>query len=354
MGVKDNGILQTVTGWPAIRLGLECIYLGLWQLLQLAIRRLWKGRRRKLSPSASPVELRVDSSIGRHCYIKIMGVKYHYVETGTKSGQLILILGDAPDTANLWVPSWSSAVRRMAENDYHIVTLDLRGSGGSEGGSRRDLTPPKAVEELTALLKALGVSESHPAIVIGFGIGGLLTWYLGHCHGSMVSKFIVAGAPHPNLYWQHPPSPFCLGSLHFIQWPHFPERWLAESETRGDTKWASSRARDWSGALNYVRGAAWYRVHPEHKVQARGLLIGTKDSAAQLVASAQYCASPALRLVAKPEPADKDIPPLVLDFIIGKKKQVEEIPRGLVTRMLGAVADRGRELTARLALPANA
>ncbi|CAF4849701.1 unnamed protein product [Pieris macdunnoughi] len=354
MGVKSNSILQVVSGWQAVQLFFECIYLGLWQLIQLAIKRLWKGHRRKMSNSAPPVELTVDSSIGIHCYIKIMGVKYHYVETGPKSGQLILILGDAPDTGNLWVPTWSSAVRRLAENGYHVITLDLRGSGGSETGNRRDLTPPKAVGELAALLKALGVTETHPAIVIGFGIGGMLTWYFVHCYGSIVSKFIVADAPHPNLYWLHPPAAFCHRSLHFIQWPHFPERWLAEGEIKNNTKWASSRARDWSGALNYVRGAAWYRIHPDHKVQPRGLLIGGKESAAQLVASAQHCNGPAFRLVTKPEPGDKDVPLHVLDFIVGKKKQSEDIPRGLVTRMLEAVADRGREFTARLALPANA
>lgn len=34
-----------------------------------------------------------------------------------------------------------------------------------------------------------------------------------------------------------------------------------------------------------------------------------------------------------------------------KDKMVEELPRGLMGRMLGAVADRGRVLTARLVLP---
>ncbi|XP_038214345.1 epoxide hydrolase 3-like [Zerene cesonia] len=176
MGVKRKGVLELVSGWAAIELLFQCVYIGLWQLLHLAARRLWKGHRRKLSNNNPPVELTVDSSIGIHCYIKIMGVKYHYVETGPRTGQVILILGDAPDTGNLWVPSWSSVVRRLAENGYHVITLDLRGSGGSESGDRRDLSPPRAVEELAGLLKAVGVSEGCPAIVIGFGIGGLLTW----------------------------------------------------------------------------------------------------------------------------------------------------------------------------------
>ncbi|XP_039755108.1 epoxide hydrolase 4-like isoform X1 [Pararge aegeria] len=354
MGVQSDKVLEVVSGWEAVKLVLKCAFIGLWQMIHLAVRRLWKGHRRKLSKNCPPVELTVDSSIGIHCYIKIMGVKYHYVETGPKCGKKVLILGDAPDSGDLWVPRWSSVVRRLAETGHHVITLDLRGTGGSEGGWRSDLSPPRAVEELRALLLALGASDKNPAIVIGFGIGGMLTWYLVHCHGSLVSKFAVVAAPHPNLYWQHPPAAFCQGSIHFIQWPHFPESWLAEGVLQEGTQWASSRARDWSGALNYVRGAAWYRVHAEHRVQARALLVGARDSAAQLVASAQYCASPALRLVTSPGPGDKDLPAMVLDFFLGKQKPPEEVSRGLVGRVLGAVADRGRELTARLALPANA
>ena len=104
------------------------------------------------------------------------GVKYHYVETGPKDGKKVLILGDAPETTDLWAPSWSSVVKKFAELGHNVITLDLRGTGASETGDRRDLSPPKAVKELQALLIALGASENKPAIVIGFGIGGMLTW----------------------------------------------------------------------------------------------------------------------------------------------------------------------------------
>ncbi|KAL4719419.1 hypothetical protein ACJJTC_002259 [Scirpophaga incertulas] len=153
-----------------------------------------------------------------------MGVKYHYVECGPHSGSIVLILSDAPDTEELWGPTWYKVVQRLADNGHRIITLDLRGTGGSEGGSRSELSPPKAIEELSTLMIALGVTETKPAILIGFGVGGILTWYLAHCQGHLVSKFAVIGAPHPNLYWQYPPAAFCENVLHFIQvWctPHF-------------------------------------------------------------------------------------------------------------------------------------
>ncbi|CAH2046821.1 unnamed protein product, partial [Iphiclides podalirius] len=294
-----------------------------------------------------------------------MGVKYHYVETGPKTGDVVLVLGDAPDAASLWVPSWSSVVRRLAENGYHVITLDLRGTGGSEGGYRSDLAPPKAVEELSALLMALDVSANNPAIVIGFGIGGMLAWYLAHSRGPLIRKLAIIDSPHPNLYWQYPPARFCHRALHFIQWPYLPERWLAEGALHDDngSNSNSSRARDWNGALNYVRGAAWWRVERSHLVEAPALLLGGRSAAAQLVGSAQHCSRAALRLLAEPGPRDRELPALLLDFLPAAPAEPAAgggagagagggAGRGLVGRVLGAVAGRGRELTARLSLPA--
>ncbi|KAM3960061.1 LOW QUALITY PROTEIN: epoxide hydrolase 4 [Aphomia sociella] len=353
MGAKSNNVLEVISGWEAVELVFKCIFIGLWQVIKIFVKGLWKGHRRKSIRDHSPVELTVDSSIGTHCYIKIMGVKYHYVESGPKLGQVVLILGDAPDNGNLWAPTWSGVVRRLTETGYHVVSLDLRGTGGSESGKRRHL-PPRAVEELSTLMKALGVSQSRPAIVIGFGIGGMLTWYLAHCYDHLISKMVVIGAPHPNLYWQSPPAAFCNGALHFIQWPYLPERWLADGELEGgeNGRWASSRACDWTGALNYVRGAAWWRIKPEHRVEVPSLLVGATTGAVLVVASALRCSASKIHLVEKPDPTDAELPKIVLEFLIDVKEPTvksspPEITRGLIG-LLGAVAGRGRELTNKL------
>lgn len=350
MGANSKKILQCVSGWQAVELILQCVILGAWQILQMSVLRLWRGHKRKIK-SVPSVELTVDSSVGTHCYIKVKGVKYHYVETGPRSGQPVLILKDAPDTGNLSGHNWVEMVRKLEDTHHHVVTLDLRGTGGSEGGRRSDLSPPRAVEELSTLLGALGVTENRQATVIGFGIGGMLTWYLVHSRGPLISKFAVISAPHPNLYWQYPPAPFCHKALHFIQWPHFPERWLADGELRSkEIPWASCRACDWTGALNYVRGAAWWQIRTGFRTSPSALLVGDKESAAQLVASAQHCTTSTLRVVSKPEPGNKELTDILLDFLIAKEK-LEEVPRGIMGRMFEAVADRGRVLTSKLVLP---
>ncbi|XP_052754871.1 epoxide hydrolase 4-like [Galleria mellonella] len=354
MGAKNTNVLELVSGWEAVEQIFKCIFIGLWQFIKISVKRFWKGHRRKSLKDHSPVELTVDSSIGTHCYIKIMGVKYHYVASGPKNGQVVLILGDAPDNGNLWCPTWSAVVRRLMETGYYVVSLDLRGTGGSEGGARWDLSPPQAVAELSALMKAIGVSQAKPAVVIGFGIGGMLSWYLAHCHGHLISKMAVIGAPHPNLYWQNPPAVFCNGVLHFIQWPYLPERWLAEGELQDgeNGRWASSRACDWTGALNYLRGAAWWRIRAGHLVEAPVLLVGATNGALLVVASTLHCSASKIRLVEKPDPTDEKLPAIMLDFLIETKdtakKQPQEVSRSIIRGLLGAVADRGRELTSKL------
>lgn len=72
MGVKSEKVLDVVSGWEAVELIFKCVFVGLWQMIKLSVRRLWKGHRRKISKNRPPVELTIDSSIGIHCYIKIM------------------------------------------------------------------------------------------------------------------------------------------------------------------------------------------------------------------------------------------------------------------------------------------
>ncbi|XP_037969200.2 epoxide hydrolase 2-like [Plutella xylostella] len=348
---RNRKSLQVVSGWEAVELIIQCAFYGFWQLLRVSFKRLWKGHRRKYKKNGSTVELTVDSSVGTHCYIKIMGVKYHYVEAGPKYGDPIIVLGDAPDPGLLKSSDWATIVKCLTDAGHRVITVDLRGTGGSESGGRADFSPPRVVEELVGMLEALGVSEHRPAVVIGHGIGGMLTWYLVHARGALVSKFVAVDAPHPSLYWQYPPAPFCQKSLHFIQWPYLPEQWLAEKEGGSDSdepRWANSRACDWTGALNYVRGAAWWRIPPSTRAAPPALLVGRggeAGGAAQLVASAERCAAATLRVVT----AGQSLPAVLLPFLLDKDKSVEDCERrGLMGRMLGAVAEKGRGLSARL------
>lgn len=77
MGASKN-VLEVISGWPAVELVLKCVFFGIWQIIQIAVKRLWKGHRKRQKDN-SPVELTVDSSIGTHCYIKILVSKQLFI-----------------------------------------------------------------------------------------------------------------------------------------------------------------------------------------------------------------------------------------------------------------------------------
>lgn len=77
MGARAQKVMQVLSGWEAVELVLNCAVYGVWQLFKISFKKLWKGHRRKYSNNVPPVELKVDSSVGTHCYIKIMVSALH-------------------------------------------------------------------------------------------------------------------------------------------------------------------------------------------------------------------------------------------------------------------------------------
>lgn len=71
MGARHMKVLQVISGWQAVELILKCVFIGIWQIIEISVKSLWKGQRGKVK-NVPPVELTVDSSIGTHCYIKVM------------------------------------------------------------------------------------------------------------------------------------------------------------------------------------------------------------------------------------------------------------------------------------------
>jgi flavin reductase (DIM6/NTAB) family NADH-FMN oxidoreductase RutF/pimeloyl-ACP methyl ester carboxylesterase len=86
------------------------------------------------------------------------------------------VLGDPADPAVLLLPAfgqtrtaWSRAAKALAAAGRYVVTLDLRGHGGSDWSPRRRYELGDLVQDVTAVIAQL---PSRPAVV-GAGLGGL-------------------------------------------------------------------------------------------------------------------------------------------------------------------------------------
>ncbi|XP_068971314.1 epoxide hydrolase 4-like isoform X1 [Bombus flavifrons] len=238
----------------------------------------------------------VDNNLGTHSYVKIKGVKFHYVEAGNKNDPLILLLHGFPDC---WL-SWRKQIPCLTQH-YRVIAIDLKGFGDSDKPAAKSCYKIQVlIEELKQFILTLGVKQCS---IIGHDLGGLLGWYMVALYGDMIHKFVAISCPHPNLYWNGRPgdSIFDLKWIHFSRLPFLPEidalkedlsiindafqhLQLNNANNEKDYveayKYAFSRKEDWTGAINYYRNLPLIRLNTDTRDQISTqtlLIIGNMD-----------------------------------------------------------------------------
>ncbi|XP_071450784.1 epoxide hydrolase 4-like [Hetaerina americana] len=222
-----------------------------------------------------PPHFLVDNSLGQHSYVKLNGVKLHYVESGPKNKPLILMLHGFPDC---WI-SWRHQMTPLSHH-FRVVALDLKGYGDSDKPLLcRRYRVQVLLKELSDLIYTLGASS---CVVIGHDMGALLGWFLAYNYPGLVKKFVAISCPHPNIFWDVLPHSGQFGKrwVYFSQLPSLPEmdalredlseiaQCFAHEKSNSDAKmnaleaykYSFSRYEDWSGPINYYRNLLYVRV----------------------------------------------------------------------------------------------
>ncbi|MGL4306583.1 MAG: alpha/beta fold hydrolase [Mycobacteriaceae bacterium] len=127
----------------------------------------------------------------RHLDVRANGIKLHAVEMGatTASAPLVLFLHGF---AQFWW-SWRHQLVALAQDNYRVVAVDLRGYGDSD-------TPPQGYDGWTlagdtaGLIRALGHTS---ATLVGHADGGLVCWATAVLHPRLVSRIALISSPHP-------------------------------------------------------------------------------------------------------------------------------------------------------------
>lgn len=359
--------IVSISPWDSLKIHVLSFTCGFWVILKRLAQWAWNPngffslQRREAPPSCL-----VDSSLGRHSYVKLKGVKLHYVESGDRDKPLLLLLHGFPDC---WL-SWRYQIPVLAQH-YRVIALDLKGFGDSDKPMwRRNYRVDKLLEELKEFVSALGVSS---CTVIGHDLGAMLGWYLIHQYPDMVTKFVTVACPHPNVYWNELPtaSTFNTRWVHFSQLPYLPEidalkedlsiinqcfhhlHKVNSKETYVEAyKYAFSRKEDWTGPINYYRNLPFSRVNEESsQVSVPCLLLtGNKDqfvNLESLVKSTDYVQNFSLKIVEGAghfphQELPDTVNNMLLTFLV-----VPELPpriekpvtsKGLVNRMFGAMS----------------
>ncbi|XP_044006912.1 epoxide hydrolase 4-like [Aphidius gifuensis] len=307
----------------------------------------------------------VDNSLGKHSYVKLKGIKFHYVEAGKKDRPLILLLHGFPEC---WL-SWREQIIPLSEN-YRVVAVDLKGFGDSDKPTTtRSYKIEVLIDELRQFISTFDVDNCS---IIGHDLGGLLGWYITALHSEIVDKFIAISSPHPNYYWSkmNGQTAFDDKWMHFSRLPFLPEidalkedlsvindtfkhlqmnQGTSEKNYVEAYKYAFSRREDWTGPINYYRNLPFVRLQSNEQIGNQMLLIvGNTDPSVSLesiIQSSEYSARFNIKVITgaqhfphqeKPD----DVNNIILKFLNGPEKLKIDTSqtKGLVSTWLGSLS----------------
>lgn len=357
--------------WETINLHFLSFVYGLYLIVRRFLRWIWDPKKFfMMQQRDKPPPCLVDNNLGIHSYVKIKGVKFHYVEAGDRDKPLVLLLHGFPDC---WL-SWREQIPCLAEH-FRVVAIDLKGFGDSDKPStRRSYKLEILIEELKQFILSFGVKQCS---IIGHDLGGLLGWYLVALYEDMIHKFIAISCPHPNFYWNRTPgnSVFDLKWLHFSRLPLLPEidalkedlsiindafehLHLDQTNTKDYVeayKYTFSRKEDWTGAINYYRNLPFTRLNTDSFEQIcvhTLLLTGNMDPLAtieNIVQGSEYIEKFNVKVIfgaqhfphqQKPDSVNKAI----LKFLMGTTNNIEtkSQPKSIVSSWLGSLSSTVR------------
>ncbi|XP_067013459.1 epoxide hydrolase 4 [Anabrus simplex] len=358
--------IVSISFWDSFKIHFFSFLVGSWVILKRCLRMLWNSKDFSVESRDTPPACLIDSSFGQHSYMKLKGVKLHYVESGSRHQPLLLLLHGFPDC---WL-GWRHQIQAFSKH-FRIVALDLKGFGDSDKPAwRTSYRTDVILSELHSFIEALGVTR---CTLIGHDLGALLGWYLIHRYPELVEKFVSISCPHPNIYWTELPraSTFNSSWVNFIQLPYLPETEALQGDLsiinqcfqhlqkkKEDApyvdayKYSFSRKEDWTGPINYYRNLPFYRVSEESgMVQVPCLLVtGNKDhfiNLESMVKSTDYTDRFTVKIIdgaghfphqEMPEAVNK----LLMNFLVVPESPPKVIKpqsgSGLMNRMFGAVS----------------
>ncbi|XP_018020392.1 epoxide hydrolase 4-like [Hyalella azteca] len=218
-----------------------------------------------------------DPAFGSHKFIKIQGVKLHYVEAGAGRGRPTLLL--VHGVCDFWF-SWRRLIPALAKR-FRVISLDMRGCGDSEKPVLRSSYSTRLiVDDVASFIRTLG-DPGHDGLAgvsfIGAGWGGQIGWRLAQAYPGLVRKMVLIHSPHPTVLGSYySPSP----RNYYKLWPIMVARapavaeWVACEENLGLVSrllkplhvakcispeeeeayfYNFSRSEDLTGALHHVR-----------------------------------------------------------------------------------------------------
>lgn len=109
-----------------------------------------------------------------------------FTDSGGDGIPVVLTHGAGMDAS-----TWDAQAAALAADGHRVVVWDLRGHGSSTLDPRRRFTAADALDDLAALLDAVGAER---AVLVGHSLGGNLSQAFAHAHPDRVAGLVVVDA----------------------------------------------------------------------------------------------------------------------------------------------------------------
>jgi len=226
------------------------------------------------------VDTETSTSLIRHGYASVNGIRLHYAEAGS-GDNLVILLHGFPE---FWY-SWRKQLGALS-GSFHVIAPDLRGYNLSDKPSRvEDYKIDKLVADVIGLIDHFGAKQ---AAIVGHDWGAGVAWAMAQKHPERVSKLAVLQVPLQAAWRANLTFKQLLRSwyMFFFQIPRLPE-WLIRLQNfraiedtftkkvfRKNTftpeeveryKEAARQPGALTGALNYYRANVFDRLFPRKR-----------------------------------------------------------------------------------------
>ncbi|KAL2742925.1 epoxide hydrolase 4-like isoform X3 [Vespula maculifrons] len=354
MAIMITDRIVHISTWEIIKLHFLSFVYGLYMIVKRLLKWAWDPKKFfVLEQRDKPPPCLVDNNLGTHSYVKIKGVKFHYVEAGDIGKPLLLLLHGFPDC---WL-SWREQIPALAEY-YRVVAIDLKGFGDSDKPSNKRYYKIEII--IDELKQFISTFDARTCSIIGHDLGGLLGWYMVALHADIICKFIAISSPHPNLYWNKisKNAVFDEKWVHFSRLPILPEidalkedlsiindtfKHLEVNNTNNEKnyveayKYSFSRKEDWTGAINYYRNLPFTRLNmnvSEQLFTRTLLIVGNEDPSVtieSIVQSSEYVEKFSVKVITGahhfPHQENPDaVNKAIIKFLIGTLNNLEKSP----------------------------
>ena len=202
------------------------------------------------------------------------GLNMHLLEAGApvageSTKPLVLLLHGFPELAY----SWRHQLRALAQAGFHVVAPDQRGYGRTVGsddryeGDWRASSMPRLVEDVLALVQALGASAVHA--VIGHDFGSPVAAWCALLRPDVFRSVVMMSAPFggppdvASASAAHEALTREVQALHQLDPPREHYQWYYAQPHANDDMWhAPQGLHDFLRAYYHVKSADWLPNQP--------------------------------------------------------------------------------------------